>query len=68
MPSSNDPRLLQKPYHPSEMMARVRSIPDRNNDPATEIDAWIKNLHDQNEEMSTGEESYLNELRQRTKT
>ncbi|MEA2991190.1 MAG: hypothetical protein QOD40_110 [Alphaproteobacteria bacterium] len=67
MPSSNDPRLLRKPYHPAETMARMRAVPDDNEASASEVDTWIANLCAQNEEMTAGEEDFLNGLRRRTK-
>jgi hypothetical protein len=56
MPSSNDPRLLQRPYHPAETMARMRRIPDDSHDVKSEVDQWIANADAQNEEMTVGEE------------
>lgn len=67
MSSSNDPRLLQKPYHPAETLARMRAAPDDNQAQPSEVDTWIKNLHSQNEEMTVGEEGFLKELQERLK-
>jgi hypothetical protein len=48
-------------------MARMRAVPDDNEASASEVDTWIANLCAQNEEMTAGEEDFLNGLRRRTK-
>jgi hypothetical protein len=67
MPSSTDPRLLNRACTPAEALKRMRAVPDDNNDDPTDVAIWIANAKAQDAEMTAGENDFLNELSKRQK-
>jgi len=67
MPSSNDPRLLNRAHAPAEALKRMHAVPDDNDDEATKVAVWIDNANAQDADMTAGENDFLNELSKRQK-
>jgi hypothetical protein len=67
MPSADDPRLLAKFKVAGNAVDRERHIRDDNNAPKTDEQIWLAAAAEQNDEISTLEEKYLDELRRRGK-
>jgi hypothetical protein len=67
MPSADDPRLLAPFKVSGKAVDHERNVRDDNNAPKTDEQIWLAAAAEQNEEISTLEEKYLDELRRRAK-
>lgn len=67
MPSADDPRLLAPFKVAGKAVDRERNVRDDNDAPKTDEQIWLAMAAEQNDEISTLEEKYLDELRRRAK-
>jgi hypothetical protein len=67
MPSADDPRLLAPLKVAGNAVDRERNVRDDNSASKTDEQIWLAAAAEQNDEISTLEEKYLDELRRRAK-